>query len=161
MPRSACCDYCNRANYLAVDCHLQRLNESIAQLQIRASNLRCNNRDQVHMVKEEDLMIHIWKDAEVSEEHQDVEANFTSDTFQIVEFYLDSGAISHVTRDHFVLLSFQVGSSSVGGYTANGVRLFVVGKDTLCIDSNKSVKHILYVFRSTKNFLSVVLRTYS
>lgn len=105
MPRSARCDYYSKTNHLVVDCHLRKLDESIAQLQIRASNLRCSNRDQVHMVEEGDHMIHL-QTPEVSEEPEDIEANFTCDTSPIVDLYLDSRASSHVTGDRSLLSSF-------------------------------------------------------
>lgn len=78
----------------------------------------------------------------VSKEPQDVEANFTCDIFPIVDFYLDSGASSHVTEDHSFLSSFQARYSSIGVYTANGACLSVVRKYTLSIDFNESVKHV-------------------
>lgn len=40
-------------------------------------------------------------------------------------------------------------------FIVNEARLSIAGKGTLCIDSNKSIKHVLYVPVLTKNLLSV------
>lgn len=58
------------------------------------------------MVEEGNTVIHL-KIPEVSEEPQDIDANFTGDTSPIVYFNLDLGVSSYVTRDHSLISSFK------------------------------------------------------
>jgi hypothetical protein len=121
------CEYCSRSNHVLADCHLRKLDDSIAQLQIRASNLCRSNREAVNLVEDSNPDQQL-DEPEPLKDFSDVEANFTGDETPIVDFYLDSGASNHVTGDRSILTSFQAGTSTSGVSTANGTRLAVAGR---------------------------------
>jgi hypothetical protein len=143
------CDYCSRKNHLSPSCDLKKLDEQIAQMQIRAATLR-GAKHQVNLV-ESDLEV---PGELLPCEQVELEANFAG--FEAHrDYFIDSGASSHVTGDRSTLSSFQPIASTSGVSTASGARLPVVGKGILHVEANKSIKPILYVPGLTKNLLSV------
>ena len=87
-------------------------------------------------------------------EHVELEANFAR--FEAHrDYFIDSGASSHVTGDRSMPSSFQPTTSNFGVSIASGARLPVVGKGILHVEANKNIKLILYVPGLTKNLLFV------
>lgn len=150
--RSGSCNYCGKANHWEADCDLKKVDEQIAQLQIRASNLR-RHKTQA-FITELDADEDYSADNASDHSTEEVEANITQSD---QDWFVDSGASSHITGSRRALTNFapampSTSNSSVS--TANGARLAVAGQGTVTLYNNK-VNKVLYVPGISKNLVSV------
>lgn len=130
---------------------MKKLDEQIAQLQLRASNIR--------RVKVQANLVDDCNDNDDQEEGLDSESIELEvlALHESTEYLLDFDASSHVTGNRSTLSSYQPDYSHFGVFIASGTLLLVIGKVTLRVDSSKEIKPILYVPGLTKNILSIGL----